>query len=71
MWNAFDGIKAVRYSDEWPDTSDQAFTCIGSCVSWPNTNVLCDIAGTTAVSARRRNRKDRPSSGRLVGNSDE
>jgi phospholipase C len=43
MWNAFDAVKAVRYSDEWP-TSDK-FNCAGSCVSWPNTNVLCDISG--------------------------
>jgi phospholipase C len=47
MWNAFDGIKAVRYSDEWPDTGTKPFTCSGSCVSWPNTNIFCDIAGTT------------------------
>jgi phospholipase C len=44
LWNAFDGISAVRYSDEWPTDSNE-FTCNGSCVSWPNKNVLCDIKG--------------------------
>jgi phospholipase C len=44
LWNAFDGISAVRYSNEWP-TDPTKFTCNGSCVSWPNKNVLCDIKG--------------------------
>jgi phospholipase C len=44
MWNAFDGISAVRHSSEWP-TNSMKFTCNGSCVSWPNSNVLCDIKG--------------------------
>jgi phospholipase C len=47
MWNAFDGIKAVRYSSEFPPLNAKKFTCSGSCVSWPNANVLCDIKGTS------------------------
>ncbi|HEY1428067.1 MAG TPA: alkaline phosphatase family protein, partial [Candidatus Tumulicola sp.] len=51
MWDAFDGISAVRYSKEWPNypaKSRKPFTCpsTASCVSWPNTNVLCDVSGT-------------------------
>ncbi|MBV8371948.1 MAG: hypothetical protein JOY69_01690, partial [Candidatus Eremiobacteraeota bacterium] len=47
MWNAFDAISAVRYDkSEWPNKAK--FTCTKSCVSWPETNVLCDIAGSTA-----------------------
>ncbi|MEO9026253.1 MAG: alkaline phosphatase family protein [Candidatus Tumulicola sp.] len=47
-WNAFDAIRAVRYSkSEWPNKKSK-FTCTGSCVSWPETNVFCDIAGSTA-----------------------
>ncbi|HEY3676557.1 MAG TPA: alkaline phosphatase family protein [Candidatus Tumulicola sp.] len=44
MWSAFDGISAVRYSDEWP-TDPNKFTCNGSCVSWPDTNFICDVKG--------------------------
>ena len=47
MWNAFDAISAVRYDkSEWPNKAK--FTCTQSCVSWPQTNVFCDIAGSTA-----------------------
>ena len=47
MWNAFDAIRAVRYDkSEWPNKGN--FNCTNSCVSWPETNVLCDIAGSTA-----------------------
>ncbi len=47
MWNAFDAISAVRYDkSEWPNKNN--FNCTQSCVSWPETNVLCDIAGSTA-----------------------
>ena len=48
MWNAFDGISAVRYSKEWPNHGEKPFTCISTvnCVSWPNINVFCDISGT-------------------------
>jgi phospholipase C len=54
MWNAFDGISAVRYSKEWPNypnNSRKPFTCpvSANCVSWPNTNVLCDVSGTTGT----------------------
>ncbi len=48
-WNAFAAVKAV-YSDkggEYPSKL-QPFTCTQSCVSWPETNVLCDISGKTA-----------------------
>ena len=48
-WNAFAAIAAV-YSDkgvEYPSKL-QPFTCSQSCVSWPETNVLCDISGKTA-----------------------
>ncbi len=52
MWNAFDGISAVRYSNEWPNypsVTRKPFTCpvTANCVSWPNTNVLCDVAAST------------------------
>jgi phospholipase C len=47
MWNAFDAISAVRYDkSEWPNKGN--FNCTSSCVSWPETNVLCDVAGSTA-----------------------
>jgi phospholipase C len=47
LWNAFDAIRAVRYDkSEWPNKGK--FTCTQSCVSWPETNVFCDIAGSTA-----------------------
>jgi phospholipase C len=47
MWNAFDAISAVRYDkSEWPNKGK--FDCTHSCVSWPQTNVLCDVAGTIA-----------------------
>ncbi|HEY3676611.1 MAG TPA: alkaline phosphatase family protein [Candidatus Tumulicola sp.] len=53
MWNAFDGISAVRYSNEWPNggKSRKPFTCpsTANCVSWPNTNVFCDISGTVGT----------------------
>ncbi|HKU81406.1 MAG TPA: alkaline phosphatase family protein, partial [Candidatus Tumulicola sp.] len=46
LWNAFDAIAAVRNDpSEWPNKSK--FNCTGSCVSWPQTNVLCDVAGST------------------------
>jgi phospholipase C len=45
-WNAFDAIDAVRHDkNEWPNKPK--FNCTNSCVSWPQTNVLCDIAGST------------------------
>jgi phospholipase C len=47
MWDAFDGIYAVRHSKEWPGNGGKPFNCFGSCVSWPNTNVFCDIDGST------------------------
>jgi len=48
MWNAFDAISAVRHdSSEWPH-KPSAWTCSTSCVTWPQTNVLCDAAGSTA-----------------------
>ena len=48
MWNAFDSVSAVRYDkNEWPHKPG-AWTCSNSCVSWPETNVLCDIAGSTS-----------------------
>ncbi|MGA8532673.1 MAG: alkaline phosphatase family protein [Candidatus Tumulicola sp.] len=48
MWNAFDAVSAVRYDkDEWPH-KEAPWNCTGSCVSWPETNVLCDAAGSTA-----------------------
>ena len=48
MWNAFDAIHKVRYDKaEWPH-KDAPWNCTGSCVSWPETNVLCDVAGSTA-----------------------
>jgi phospholipase C len=44
-WNAFDGIYAVRHDKtEWPPKFVVPFNCTGSCVSWPNTNIFCDIA---------------------------
>jgi phospholipase C len=47
MWNAFDAISAVRYDKgEWPNKGK--FNCVNSCVSWPESNVLCDVAGSTA-----------------------
>ena len=47
MWNAFDAVAAVRHDkSEWPNKN--SFNCTKSCVSWPETNVLCDIAGSTA-----------------------
>ncbi|HEY3676612.1 MAG TPA: alkaline phosphatase family protein, partial [Candidatus Tumulicola sp.] len=51
MWNAFDGISAVRYSKEWPNHGEKPFTCNSTvnCVSWPNTNVFCDISGTVGT----------------------
>jgi phospholipase C len=54
MWNAFDGISAVRYSKEWPNypnISPKPFTCpaAANCVSWPNTNILCDVSGTVGT----------------------
>ncbi len=53
MWNAFDGISAVRYSNEWPNDgkTPKPFTCpaTANCVSWPNTNVFCDISGTVGT----------------------
>jgi phospholipase C len=53
MWNAFDGISAVRYSNEWPNggKSKKPFTCpaTANCVSWPNTNIFCDVSGTTGT----------------------
>ena len=43
MWNAFDGISAVRYDrNEWPHKR-APWNCTGSCVSWPETNVFCDV----------------------------
>jgi phospholipase C len=46
LWNAFDAINAVRHDkSEWPNK--KIFSCTQSCVSWPETNVLCDIAGST------------------------
>jgi phospholipase C len=48
MWDAFDAISAVRYSKEWPNHGEKPFNCTGNCVSWPNTNVFCDIQGSTA-----------------------
>ncbi len=48
MWNAFDAISAVRYDkNQWPH-KQSAWTCSASCVSWPQTNVLCDISGSTS-----------------------
>ena len=53
-WNAFDAIDAVRHDkNEWPNKPK--FNCTNSCVSWPQTNVLCDIAGSTQVRARAPN----------------
>jgi phospholipase C len=54
MWDAFDGISAVRYSSEWPNYPNQnpkPFTCpaTANCVSWPNINIFCDISGTTGT----------------------
>jgi len=49
MWNAFDAISAVRYDkSEWPNKGK--FTCgaASSCVSWPQTNVLCDATNSEA-----------------------
>ncbi|HEY1680850.1 MAG TPA: alkaline phosphatase family protein [Candidatus Tumulicola sp.] len=50
MWNAFDGISAVRYSSEWPTKFKVPFTCNATvnCVSWPNTNVFCDVGTVTS-----------------------
>lgn len=46
-WNAFDAIDAVRHDpDEWP-AKLKPFNCTQSCVSWPETNVFCDISGST------------------------
>jgi phospholipase C len=49
MWNAFDAISVVwrDKGGEWPNKSTN-YTCTKSCVSWPEKNVLCDIAGSTA-----------------------
>jgi phospholipase C len=48
MWNAFDAVSAVRSDkSEWPHKW-APWSCTVSCVSWPQTNVLCDIAGSTA-----------------------
>jgi phospholipase C len=53
MWNAFDGISGVRYSSEWPNggKNREPFTCptTANCVSWPNTNIFCDVSGTTGT----------------------
>jgi phospholipase C len=53
MWNAFDGISAVRYGSEWPNGGKNRapFTCptTANCVSWPNTNIFCDVSGTTGT----------------------
>ena len=47
LWNAFDAIYAVRHDkSEWPNKPK--FNCTNSCVSFPETNVLCDVAGSTA-----------------------
>ncbi len=47
LWNAFAAIDAVRHDkSEWPNKAK--FNCVNSCVSWPETNVLCDVAGSTA-----------------------
>lgn len=48
LWNAFDAILAVRDDpSEWPPSTAK-WTCSNSCVTWPETNVLCDAAGSTA-----------------------
>ncbi len=48
LWNAFDAVHAVRYDKkEWP-SKRAPFNCTKSCVSWPETNVFCDISGSTA-----------------------
>ena len=45
-WNAFSAIYAVRHDKtEYPNKPK--FNCVNSCVSWPEANVLCDIAGST------------------------
>jgi phospholipase C len=55
MWNAFDGVSAVRYSKEWPNYPSKKpnipFTCpsTADCVSWPNTNIFCDVSGTAGT----------------------
>ncbi len=49
LWNAFAAVAAV-YSNkgsEYPN-KQAPFTCTKSCVSWPETNVFCDISGSTA-----------------------
>ncbi|MBV8371740.1 MAG: hypothetical protein JOY69_00640 [Candidatus Eremiobacteraeota bacterium] len=49
LWNAFASIKAV-FSDkggEYPKKQSPS-TCTKSCVSWPQTNVFCDISGSTS-----------------------
>jgi phospholipase C len=47
LWNAFDAIDAVRHDKgEWPNKSLN-YNCTESCVSWPQSNVLCDIRGST------------------------
>jgi phospholipase C len=52
MWNAFDAIQAVRNDpSEWPRKgASRKFNCLNSCVSWPQTNVLCDATGSTGRS---------------------
>jgi len=51
MWNAFDAIAAVNEDKggEWPKGS-KPYTCAKSCVSWPQTNVFCDVSPATATS---------------------
>lgn len=49
MWNAFDAIAAVNKDKggEWP-SGPKPYTCAKSCVSWPQTNVFCDVSPGTA-----------------------
>ena len=47
LWNAFDAISAVKHDkSEWPNKGK--FNCTHSCVSWPQTNVFCDVSGSTS-----------------------
>jgi len=44
LWNAYGAIQAVYKSAEWPPTSKPWDCGNGSCVTWPETNVLTDIS---------------------------
>jgi phospholipase C len=49
LWNAFASISAVfsEKGSEYP-ARQVPFTCTKSCVSWPQTNVFCDVKRSTA-----------------------